>query len=273
MISSPVSSEPASRRWRPSPLVGSAAALHAGVFATIAIQPATIPWALGSVAASHLLLMGAGLLPRSGWLGPNLRRLPEALHDHVALTFDDGPDPALTPRVLDLLDRHGAQATFFCIGMRARQHPGLVREIARRGHSVENHSLSHRHHFSLFGPRRLTQEIADAQALLSDLTGTAPRFFRAPAGFRNPFLEPVLCRQGLHLASWTRRGFDSVRRGDPDRVTARLLHGLAGRDILLMHDGNAGRDHTGHPLILTVLPRVLLAMERAGLRCSPLQSD
>ena len=130
----------------------------------------------------------------------------------IALTIDDGPDPAVTPAVLDLLDLHGARATFFCIAERARAHPALCREIVRRGHSVQNHSDRHSHAFSLLGPGAIAREIAAAQATLADVTGVVPRFFRAPAGLRNPFLAPVLQRLDLQLVSWTRRGYDTVRR-------------------------------------------------------------
>lgn len=259
------------RPWRPAPLVGGALAVHVGAAAAILARPAALPWAVGGVIASHLLLTAAGLWPRSTWLGPNLLSLPQSARGCVALTFDDGPNPELTPRVLDLLDQHGARGTFFCIGARAAQHPALVREIVLRGHAVENHSQDHRHHFSLFGPARQMRDIAAAQQVLTELSGTAPRFFRAPAGLRNPFLEPVLCRLGLHLASWTRRGFDTTASGDAERVTARLLTGLAERDILLMHDGNPGHDRAGQPLLLEVLPRVLQAIDRAGLRCVTLR--
>ena len=113
-------------------------------------------------------------------------------------------------------------------------------------------------------------EILAAQHSLQRTAGRPPRYFRAPAGLRNPFLEPVLAALGLHLASWTRRGFDT-RSGDPDRVLARLLRRLAAGDILLLHDGHAARDAgSGRPVILTVLPRLLAALDAAGLAAVPL---
>ena len=97
------------------------------------------------------------------------------------------------------------------------------------------------------------------------MTGERPRFFRAPAGLRNPFLQPVLASLGLQLVSWTRRGFDTVTR-DAGAVYARLATRLAREDILLLHDGNAARSSSGEPVILEVLPRLLDAVARAGLR-------
>ena len=247
--------------------------LHAGAALGLIAQPELWPWALGAVAADHALLTGAGLWPRSSLLGPNWTRLPAAAaaRGEIAITIDDGPDPDGTSRVLEVLDRHGAKATFFCIGERARRHPALCGQIIGAGHTIENHSQHHHHNFSLLGPRGLMREIGTGQRTLTEITGRVPRFFRAPAGLRNPFLDPVLARLDLTLASWTRRGFDTRTR-DADAVSARLLHGLAGGDILLLHDGHAARGAGDRPVILDALPRVLEAVRRAGLRAVTLQA-
>lgn len=261
----------APRRWKPSPFITGSAALHAGAAALAVLQPALWPWALGSVVTSHLALTAAGLWPRSTLLGLNWTALPESAERQIALTIDDGPDPEVTPRVLDLLDRYDARATFFCIGETALRHPQIVEAIVARGHAVENHSQRHRHNFSLLGPRALEREIAAAQHTLMQLSGMRPLFFRAPAGLRNPFLEPVLCRLGLQLASWTRRGFDTRTR-EPEVITQRLLHGLAPRDILLVHDGHPARDARNQPVVLEVLPALLAAAASAQLRCTTLRA-
>jgi peptidoglycan/xylan/chitin deacetylase (PgdA/CDA1 family) len=233
--------------------------------------------ALGSVVLNHVGLTAAGLWPRSRLLGPNVTTLPPAAvqRREFALTLDDGPDPEVTPAVLDLLDEAGAKATFFVIAQRAAQHTGLVREIVRRGHDVQNHSRHHRHDFSMRGPRALAREIGSAQALLADLTGQQPHCFRAPAGLRNPLLDPVLHRLGLHLVSWTRRGFDT-RDGHPARVLNRLIgpqaRALAAGDILLLHDGHARRTTSGRPVLLDVLPALLSTARDAGLRTTTLRS-
>ena len=135
-----------------------------GALGLLAMQPALWPWGLGALAANHLALTAAGLWPRSRSLGPNWVRLPPAAAPgHIAITIDDGPDPEVTPQVLDLLDRFDARASFFCIGSRAQRHPELCREIVRRGHAVENHSQHHYYHFSTFGPRRMAREIKPAR--------------------------------------------------------------------------------------------------------------
>lgn len=261
----------APRRWRPTPLVTGTVAVHAGAAAFTALQPPCWPYAVGAVAVSHAMLAAAGLWPRSAWLGPNWTRLPAGAGAQIAITIDDGPDPEVTPRVLDILDRHCARATFFCIGEIASRHPHLLEAIVARGHAVENHSQHHRHHFSLFGPGALRREIEAGQRTLTELTGSAPRFFRAPAGLRNPFLEPVLCRLGLQLASWTRRGFDT-RTHDPALVAKRLLDGLAARDILLLHDRHAACDERGQPVVIEALETVLRAARDAGLQCTTLRA-
>jgi len=215
-----------------------------------------------------ILVLGAiGLWPRSTLLGANLTHLPaQAIaRAEIALTFDDGPDPEVTPRVLDLLDAHGARATFFCIAERAIAAPELVREIVRRGHLVENHSRGHRATFPMLGLGGIRREIASAQATLAEITGHAPRFFRPPAGLRNPLLDPVLHDLGLRLVSWTRRGYDT-NRSNADEVGQLLLRRLAAGDILLMHDGHSARNEKGVPVVLEVLPRVLAAARAAGLK-------
>jgi peptidoglycan/xylan/chitin deacetylase (PgdA/CDA1 family) len=206
-------------------------------------------------------------------LGPNWIRLPpqSGVTGRIAITIDDGPDPDVTPLVLSLLAEHHAQATFFCVGNRVERFAGLARDIVDRGHAVENHSQRHRHNFSVLGPRGIGAEISRAQDSIFRATGSSPRFFRAPAGLRNPFLDPVLARMQLRLASWTRRGFDTVNT-NVDAVYRRLANPLQDGDILLLHDGNAARSRSGKAVILEVLPRLLEAMALKQLRPVTLRS-
>jgi peptidoglycan/xylan/chitin deacetylase (PgdA/CDA1 family) len=259
-------------RWSPSPLLYASAAVHVGAAAALLARPHAWPWALSAVAANHLGLAAAGLWPRSQLLGPNWIRLPA--HDGesgVAITIDDGPDPDVTPQVLAQLGERRAFATFFCVGERVERYADLTREIVTRGHDIENHSQRHRHNFSLLGPGGLSAEISRAQDSILRVTGSSPRFFRAPAGLRNPFLDPVLARLQLRLASWTRRGFDTVY-ANADAVYRRLASPLQCGDILLLHDGNAARNRRGAPVILEVLPRLLDAIAAKQLRTVTLRS-
>jgi peptidoglycan/xylan/chitin deacetylase (PgdA/CDA1 family) len=249
------------------PLVRASVGLHAAATGLVIVAPETWGWVASVVALNHAVLTGAGLWPRSQWLGPNITRLPveSAARGEIAVTLDDGPDPNVTPAVLDLLDLRGEKATFFCIARRVSAHPALAREIVARGHSVQNHSHAHRHTFSLLGPSGLARELRMAQDILVDVTGVRPSYFRAPAGLRNAFLAPVLHRIGLELVSWTRRGFDTRER-DPQRVLRRLTRGIGGGDILLLHDGHAARGPRGQPVVVDVLAALLDTCRRAGLR-------
>jgi len=254
-------------RWQPTLFVRACVVLHFLALVAVIAAPGQWRWALYAVLANHALLTLLGLWPRSHWLGPNWTQLPAAAtaENSIALTIDDGPDPIVTPQVLDMLDRYAAQATFFCIGEKTAHYPDLCREIVRRGHAVENHSQHHHHHFALMGYSGVMRELQAAQDTLTTITGQRPLFFRAPAGLRNPFLDPVLARLGLRLASWSVRGFDT-RIGDVERVKMRLLRGLRAGAILLLHDGNAARTPGGIPVILEVLPAIVAAARAANLR-------
>ena len=256
-------------RWLPTPLLRGSALVHLAALALAAAG--RWRWGAAAVVADHALLAAAGLAPRSGLLGPVLTHLPAeaAARREVALTFDDGPDPEVTPAVLDLLERAGHRASFFLVGRRAAAHPRLVAEIAARGHAVENHTFHHANGFAFLGPRRMAAEIDRAQETLAALTGRPPAWFRPVAGMRNPWMGPIVAARSLAIASWTRRGFDTVV-ADPCRVVRRLTAGLAAGDVLLLHDGAAAAAAGGRPVVLEALPAVLDALAEGGLRAVPL---
>lgn len=254
-------------RWRPTPTIAASMGLHVAAAGGALFQPHLWTWAVAAVAANHAFLTVLGMWPRSTLLGPNLTRLPETARarGEIAITFDDGPDAEVTPQVLDLLEARGARATFFCIAERAARHPRLCREIVARGHGLENHSQRHSHGFAFNGLGGFRRDLATAQATIAEASGRQPRFFRTPAGLRNPLLDPVLHELGLSLVTWTRRGFDT-RRDDPAHVAALLTEGIAAGDILLLHDGNSARTASGRPVVLEVLPRVLDAAQSLNLK-------
>ena len=253
------------RRWHPPPAIRFSLLLHAAGIVTLFIQPASWPWIIGVLLSNHLVLSSAVLWPTGQLLGPNLARLPQAAiqRGEVVLTFDDGPDPEVTPRVLDVLDQYQVHASFFCVGTKAAAYPNLLKEILRRGHSVENHSYHHSPYFPFYGIARLRREVQNTQTTIAGITSRAPVFFRAPAGFRSPFLDFVLARCGLHYVSWTRRGFDGVRC-DPARVLQRLTRNLAAGDVLLLHDNAPAR--ADEPAVLTVLPALLQQLAAQNLK-------
>ena len=194
-------------------------------------------WGLPALALSHLAFLLPVFLPRSPLYLPVLSRLPAA--DRVAwLTIDDGPSDD-TVAILDALDRHGARATFFLVGERARARPALVAEIRRRGHAIGNHTHTHPSaRFWALGPRAMAAEIGQAQQALAEVAGEAPRWFRSVAGHSNPFLAAPLREHGLARLAWTARGYDAVD-GDPVRVLQRIARDLRPGAIVLLHEGAA----------------------------------
>lgn len=256
--------------WRPTPFLLASAGVHAAALATAIATPRNWKAAAAAVIANHVVIGTFGVLPKSTLLGPNITRLPGGASSHVlSLTFDDGPDPSLTPRILDMLDDAGARATFFCIGVRVDAYPTLAAEMRDRGHGVENHSYSHPNLFSLHGPRAMQREVVRAQESIQQHSGRRPQFFRAPAGVQSPWLASVLAAEGVSLVSWTRRGFDAVSR-DANRVASRLTTNMSAGDILLLHDGKAGGSVEQPEVVVAALGTVLQEMQRKGLRSEPL---
>jgi peptidoglycan/xylan/chitin deacetylase (PgdA/CDA1 family) len=158
----------------------------------------------------------------------------------VWLTIDDGPDEHDTPRILDLLDRHQARATFFVIGEHAARHPDLVREMVRRGHTIGHHTHTHpAGTFWCASPRRLARELDAALTALGE-AGVRPRWFRPPVGIKHLLLEPAITRRDLRCVGWTARSGDCHSDRPEDIVTA-LEPRLAPGSILLLHEGPSVR--------------------------------
>lgn len=261
---SPGNSEGRRRTWRPGIAIWLSAGFHLGALIALLARPSWWLQILAAVFLNHVLLGLIGSWPRSRLLGDNMLRLPDAAasRNEIALTFDDGPDPDVTPKVLDILDAHHAKASFFVIGDKAAAHPELIREIVRRGHSIENHSRGHSNVYGFFMWTALRKDIGAAQDIIAGITGRPPVFFRSPMGIRNPMLDPVIAHLGLRYITWTRRGFDTVA-GDPAAVLQRLTHNLAAGDILLLHDR---RSRARRAIVLEVLPALLDRIAAAGLK-------
>ncbi|GGK14921.1 polysaccharide deacetylase family protein [Luteimonas terricola] len=241
---------------RPHAWAWAALLLHAGV--ALAWWWLGWHWGLGLLVAVHLGFVWGTLHPGSRLFGPVIRRFV-ATRPEVWLTIDDGPSDD-TRVILDLLDAHGAGATFFLVGARAEARPELVREIAARGHGIGNHSHTHpQARFWALGPRAMRREILDCQHTLANITGTAPRWFRAVVGHANPFVHAPLHDAGLSRLAWSARGYDAVE-ADPARVAARIARDLEPGAIVLLHEG------APHGRSAEIVAAVLAELKRAGYR-------
>jgi peptidoglycan/xylan/chitin deacetylase (PgdA/CDA1 family) len=190
-------------------------------------------WAIVGGMSISSIYCAAVLHPYRQWLGPVKCRNEAGT---PLITIDDGPCPAETPKLLDLLDLHGTKAVFFMIGEKVGKHPELAREVVRRGHEIGNHTMTHpQATFWCAGPWRTRREIRDCQEAIREATGVTPTKFRAPVGHRNLFTHPVAGEMGLQVVAWNRRGFDAVLK-DPEKVLRQILP-LTGGDIVLMHEG------------------------------------
>ena len=186
---------------------------------------------------------------RAQLFGPTVCRTRSA--KQLALTFDDGPNPSITPQLLDLLANYNAKATFFLVGKFVRECPGLTKEIAARGHLLGNHTDTPPNLF-FCGPDETKQQLLRCQQAIDGATWAAPHWFRPPFGFRSPWLIDIAQRQGLHTAMWTQLPGDwrakpaewLINRLKPIAVEAqaRPAPGAQGRattgEVICLHDGN-----------------------------------
>jgi peptidoglycan/xylan/chitin deacetylase (PgdA/CDA1 family) len=159
----------------------------------------------------------------------------------IALTFDDGPNDAATPQLLDVLARYNVRVTFFIIGGFARQRPELVRAVAAAGHKIGNHTMTHPK-LSLTPAARVRNELAECNAVLEDIVGERIAYFRPPFGARRPVVLSIARELGLIPVMWNVTGFDWEPKG-VDAISENLTAGIAknrdrGRGSnLLLHDG------------------------------------
>jgi peptidoglycan/xylan/chitin deacetylase (PgdA/CDA1 family) len=181
----------------------------------------------------------------------------ETPRSEVWLTIDDGPDPIHTPRMLELLQRFEAKATFFVIGERVARFPAELEAIRAAGHEVANHTASHPSGtFWCMPPGCIAREI--------DQCGISTCYFRAPVGLKNFFVHAALERRKLELIGWTVRGLDTVSK-DADAVAARILREVKPGAIVVLHEGRrTTSDPDFHP---RCLEQTLAALKKANYRC------
>jgi peptidoglycan/xylan/chitin deacetylase (PgdA/CDA1 family) len=182
----------------------------------------------------------------------------------VALTFDDGPSPEHTPKILTLLDGANIKATFFVIGRKAEAHPQIIRAIKARGHAIGLHSYAHHRLFSLRSRRYVRADLERGRKAIEAITGEPPILFRPPIGHMSPRIAKAVDELGLVVVGWSIRALDGVARARPAEVAERVASRLEPGAIVLLHDAAERDDRT--PASIEALPAILGAMKRGGLK-------
>lgn len=221
-------------------------------------------------------LVGAGLVigagawgayaPNSRLFGPVVGRGPR--ERAAFLTFDDGPNPGATEGVLEVLERERAPAAFFMVGTHVERFPETALAVARAGHEIGNHTYTHAK-LHRAGPHRAAEEVRRAHLTIAGVTGRIPRSFRAPHGYRSPFVSHVIAPYDYVLFGWTFGVRDSARPG-ADRIRARVRRRLCPGAIILLHDGDGYDPHGDRRQTAGALPGIIQDARSAGYRLQPL---
>ena len=222
-----------------------------------------VPALLGSTAAVAGVAAHGAFYRNSFVFGRALGRLPTQ-EPELALTFDDGPNPDATPRILDALGRAGVHATFFILGRHAERWPALVRRVRDEGHALGNHGYFHRKlHFK--SPGYVRADLGRGSDAIADACGVRPALFRAPHGFRSPWVNHVAASLGERVIGWSLGVWDTDRPG-ADVIAQRTVVGARAGSILLLHDGD-GYDPAGDRLqTADAVPRIVADLVGRGYR-------
>ena len=207
--------------------------------------------------------------PNSPLFGRVVGRGPRGVQRVAYLTFDDGPNPGATEPILDTLAGLDVAAGFFMVGEHVRRFPGIARRVVAAGHEVGNHTLRHpKLHFR--GPGRIDAELRGAHDVIANATGRAPRTFRAPHGYRNPFVTRSARRLGYTVFGWTFGVWDSDPRVSAGEIRRRVARKLRPGAIILLHDGD-GYDPAGdRRRTAEALPGIVADARAAGYVFRPL---
>lgn len=267
-----MNNEPASPYERPAP-TGRVLLWFVGLWAFIALAARcggggpTITWGatlFPLVALPFVINLGV-MVPSLGMFARPILSVKRAFaRDRIALTFDDGPHPTETKRILDMLDAHGHKGTFFIVGKRAQMMPELVREIVARGHALGNHSYDHSYKTPFTSPTDLADELARVNHLIREAQGRVTRWFRAPVGMISPRVREGAELAGLELVGWSAKARDGWESTTVESATRRLVNALRPGAILLLHDGTEKPDH--HPIAVSVLAELLPKLKEKNLR-------
>ena len=214
-----------------------------------------------SVSWSALATTGV-FFPQLEMYGPIISSGPSG-RMRVALTFDDGPDPVTTRRILETLGASRHRATFFVLGAKARRHPDVVRDIHAGGHTLGVHGDVHDRLHSFRMPWTVRDEILRAIRAVEVATGVRPRLFRPPLGHTSVTTVRGARLAGVTLVSWSARGYDGRRGQTPEAVVERVARTLTDGAIVMLHDAAERDDY--EPAAVRALPRLLAVLDRRGL--------
>jgi len=238
------------------PLLYGTTVLGLGVAARAALgHPPELPVAL-ALLGSYLGVLSAGVFrPSLGMFAEAICRVPSGRG--VALTFDDGPDPEPTSRVLDALAARDAKATFFVIGERAERHPALITRMVAEGHAVGTHGHRVDPLLGFRGLAAVRDDLGTSVRVLERMLGSAPTMFRPPYGVLNPRIARAADELGLEIVCWDIRGLDGIARTSADDLVGRVVPRLRDGSIVCMHD--AAERGARVPVAPAALPRILAA--------------
>jgi peptidoglycan/xylan/chitin deacetylase (PgdA/CDA1 family) len=198
--------------------------------------------------------------------GPSVERGPR--DNRIYLTFDDGPNQRATPAILETLAIERIPAAFFMVGDHVRRFPALARQVVAAGHTVGNHTYNHvKLHFA--GPKKIRTQLEKTHAELVTRTGVTPRSFRAPHGYRSPFLISIIVDMSYTVFGWTFGVFDTAKPG-VEEIRRRVRNRLRKGAIVLLHDGD-GYDPDGDRMqTAQALPGIIADGRSAGYEFAPL---
>ncbi len=217
-----------------------------------------------AVGAAAVALGYASVNPRSSFFGPVIWKGPSSANA-VALSFDDGPHPRFTPKVMVELAKRNAHATFFCVGREVDAYPALAREVLAAGHQLGNHTYSHGLGADLFSERRLTEDLRRCQDSLAKVIGAAPRYYRPAVGVRNPAVHAAARNLGLTVVTWTHAARDGAWPLSNRRART-LGNATRAGDIVTLHDGTIRVPDSRREGTLAHLPALLDLVCGAGFR-------
>lgn len=171
----------------------------------------------------------------------------------LALTFDDGPDEIMTPKVLDVLKQYNIKSTFFLVGEKVLQHPQIVERIITEGHIVGNHTYSHKATFPLSSAKIVEEDVQKCNSIIAEIYNKQPKLFRPPFGVTNPIIGRVVRGLGLNSIGWSIRSLDTVSKRSREDVCEGIIKRLHPGAVILLHDRCDDADILLQMLILKII--------------------